>query len=105
MADKLTWTTEPAWITEPAWTTKPAWTGWSPRLTRVIGEAVLVAIVAIAIDVRILASADTEPRAHGLTFVFGPVIAVGILARKRWPLGALGYSLVMLLIYHATGNP
>jgi signal transduction histidine kinase len=93
MADKL------------AWTGELAWTGRSPRLSRVIGEALLVVIVALAIDVRILASSDAEQHTHGFAYAFGPVIAVGLLARKRWPLWALGYSLVMLLIYHATGNP
>jgi signal transduction histidine kinase len=88
-----------------AWTGKLAWTGPPPRLSKAIGEALLVVIVALAIDVRILASADTEQNAHAFTYVFGPVIAVGLLARKRWPLWALGYSLAVLLIYHATGNP
>jgi signal transduction histidine kinase len=79
--------------------------GHTLRIRRTLGDALLVGAVAAAVDLRVLASAGNEQHPGGVGYVFGPLIALGLFARWRWPMATLGWALALLLIYHATGNP
>jgi signal transduction histidine kinase len=77
-----------------------------PRVRRVLAECVLVAVVALVIAVRILASVEPGARTPGfLAYALGGLIAALLPARRRAPLAVLLASVGLLIVYHALDYP
>ena len=69
------------------------------------GLAVAVAVaVAIAIDVSSYSDPSTRPP-DALAYALAATLGALLLGRRRWPLGVLIVSVVMLQVYHFAGYP
>jgi signal transduction histidine kinase len=72
----------------------------------VLTECGLVAVVAVAIGMRIFVSAEPGAQPPGArAYLFAVLIAALLPLRRRAPLGVLLASITLLGIYHALGNP
>lgn len=84
---------------------RAVWAG-SPR-TRALGiDLGLAVAVAIVVDVTIAVA--TEPGSRppdALAYALGAAMGAPVLGRRRWPLGALAATAVLLLAYYSLNYP
>src|SRR5919205_229477 len=76
------------------------------RLPARVGD-VLITAVAMAIDLVAVHIAD-EPLSRpvdGWAYLLGAILALPLLVRRRWPLGALLATAILLLGYYSSGYP
>ncbi|GIH15970.1 sensor histidine kinase [Rugosimonospora africana] len=71
----------------------------------VLAECGLAAVVALAIGMRIFVSAEPGAPPGAPAYLFAVLIAALLPLRGRTPLGVLLASIILLVIYHAVGNP
>ena len=68
-------------------------------------DAGLAATVAAAVAIPIVVSPERGGRRDLAAYAVGLVIAVLVLARRRWPLGVLVATAVVLQAYYVVGLP